>query len=116
MQYENAAGYPEFEEFMPNGTRRLYLHGYPSVMLDLAIHRDDPVGYRFYFDRHFTLDAMTIGGSIVLIAANKGAVNVTRELIAMGAKDSAYDADELIARAEKVKAEKERIAAGRLAA
>lgn len=105
MHYEHAEGYPPFEPTLPNGEPRRYgFFGYPDQMLCLAMTRDDPEGYRFYFDRHFSLDGMTLGGSHVLIAANKGAVNITKGLISMGATDPAYSAEELVARAEKVKA------------
>jgi hypothetical protein len=100
--YENHPEYPVYVESQSYG-----FFGYPSAMLNLAQMKDDPEGFRFYFDRYFKLDCKTLGGSMIGDAANKGAEECVKALLEMGATDPSFSADELLATARKAKIARE---------
>src|SRR5687768_11578932 len=105
MNYERySEAYPDPNARNPNGTPMGFgQFGYADHCLHAAMSRDDADAFKFYFERYFSLDGLTLGGSVVLITANRGAPKCVKALIKMGAKDPAYDADKLIAIANKNK-------------
>jgi hypothetical protein len=106
MKYENAPGYPEYQEYDTNGQLKNYgFFGYPCMMLDAAIGRDDPEGFAFYYDRYFTPDSSTLGcNSVIHLVARRGASNIVEFLVGRGARDSFYSTEKLreIAKLERL--------------
>lgn len=103
MQYERFnENYPDPDARTQNGSPQSFgWYGYADYCLNSAIVRDDAPAFRFYFERYFSLDGITIGGSQALIVANKGAEKCVREPIKMGATDPSFSAEQLIERAKK---------------
>lgn len=97
MSYENAPGYPEYKEYDVNGQLKNYgFFGYPCMMLDVAIGRDDPEGFVFYYDRYFRPGSPTLGSnSVIHLVARRGASRIVEFLLGRGERDSFYSADKL---------------------
>ena len=83
MHYENAEGYPAYRETDDKGNPMYYpMFGYPSTMLNMAIARDDPIGFEFYFTRHFAggFEVLGFSDSLDKYCESKGAPKVAKWL------------------------------------
>lgn len=83
--YERCEGYPDYNE-----SKNWGIFGYPSEMLHRAVMRDDPEGFRFYWDRYFNKDCWVwsnkYSASILEYVKNNGAKKCAAELGKLGVK------------------------------
>lgn len=82
MKYENAPGYPEHIENNEKGEPINWgMFGYPSMMLDRAIAKDDVDGFNFYVSRYFGPTPMVLGDyTLKQLAERRGAKKIAASI------------------------------------